>query len=64
MALPNKPVGELKTIRDPEVDKRDVDVLIIGGGMAACGTAFEIKKWCSDDTKRRQSNRDPGFNRR
>ena len=51
MALPNKPVGELKAVRDPEVDKRDVDVLIIGGGMAACGTAFEIKKWASDDQK-------------
>jgi len=51
MALPNKPVGELKAVRDPEVDKREVDILIIGGGMAACGTAFEIKKWASDDTK-------------
>ena len=44
MALPNKPMGELKVVREPEVEKRDVDVLIIGGGMAACGTAFEIKK--------------------
>ncbi len=51
MALPNKPVGELKAVRDPEVDKRDVDILVVGGGMAACGTAFEIKKWASDDTK-------------
>jgi adenylylsulfate reductase subunit A len=51
MALPNKPVGELKAVREPEVEKRDVDVLIIGGGMAACGTAFEIKKWADDDTK-------------
>ena len=51
MALPNKPVGELKAVRDPEVDKRDVDILIVGGGMAACGAAFEIKKWASDDTK-------------
>jgi len=50
MALPNKPIGELKAVRDPEVDKREVDVLIVGGGMAACGTAFEIKKWASDDT--------------
>ena len=33
MALPNKPIGELKAVRDPEVDKRDVDVLIIGGGI-------------------------------
>ncbi|MFN2356463.1 MAG: adenylyl-sulfate reductase subunit alpha [Desulfotignum sp.] len=51
MALPNKPVGELKAVRDPEVDKRDVDILIIGGGMAACGTAFEIKKWADEGTK-------------
>jgi len=51
MALPNKPIGELKAVRDPEVDKRDVDILIVGGGMAACGTAFEVKKWASDDTK-------------
>ncbi|MFO7886018.1 MAG: adenylyl-sulfate reductase subunit alpha [Desulfobacteraceae bacterium] len=51
MALPNKPVGELKAVKDPEVDKRDVDILIVGGGMAACGAAFEIKKWASDDTK-------------
>ena len=51
MALPNKPIGELKAVRDPKVEKRDVDVLIVGGGMAACGTAFEIKKWAKDDTK-------------
>jgi len=51
MALPNKPTGELKIVREPEVEKIDVDVLIIGGGMAACGTAFEIKKWADDDTK-------------
>jgi adenylylsulfate reductase subunit A len=23
--------------------------LIVGGGMAACGTAFEVKKWLGDD---------------
>ncbi|MEA2060545.1 MAG: adenylyl-sulfate reductase subunit alpha [Thermodesulfobacteriota bacterium] len=51
MALPNKPVGELKAVKDPEVDKRNVDALIVGGGMAACGAAFEIKKWASDDAK-------------
>jgi adenylylsulfate reductase, subunit A len=48
MALPNKPVGELKAVRDPEVEEREVDILIVGGGMAACGTAFEIKKWAAD----------------
>ncbi|MFW5989116.1 MAG: adenylyl-sulfate reductase subunit alpha, partial [Desulfosudaceae bacterium] len=48
MALPNKPQGELKAVRDPEVEEREVDILIVGGGMAACGTAFEIKKWAGD----------------
>ncbi len=51
MALPNKPMGELNAVLDPEIVEHDVDVLIIGGGMAACGTAFEIKKWASDDLK-------------
>lgn len=51
MALPNKPLGELKAVRDPEVEEREVDILVVGGGMAACGTAFEIKKWAADDTK-------------
>ncbi|MBT9438808.1 MAG: adenylyl-sulfate reductase subunit alpha [Deltaproteobacteria bacterium] len=45
MALPNKPLGEIKAVRDPEVEEREVDILIVGGGMAACGTAFEVKKW-------------------
>jgi adenylylsulfate reductase subunit A len=49
MALPNKPVGELKAVRDPEVVEKEVDILIVGGGMAACGTAFEVKKWLKDD---------------
>ncbi|RPJ18203.1 MAG: adenylyl-sulfate reductase subunit alpha, partial [Desulfobacteraceae bacterium] len=48
MALPNKPLGETKAVRDPAVDEREVDILIVGGGMAACGTAFEIKKWAPD----------------
>ena len=49
MALPNKPLGELKAVKDPEVEEREVDVLIVGGGMAASGAAFEAKKWMSDD---------------
>jgi adenylylsulfate reductase subunit A len=36
-------------VRDPEVEEREVDILIVGGGMAASGAAFEIKKWMSDD---------------
>jgi adenylylsulfate reductase subunit A len=50
MALPNKPTGELLAVRDPEVEEREVDILIIGGGMAACGAAFEVKKWSGDQT--------------
>jgi len=48
MALPNKVLGELKAVRDPEVEEREVDILIVGGGMAACGSAFEAKKWMSE----------------
>ena len=51
MALPNKILGETKADRDPKVVEREVDILIVGGGMAACGTAFEVKKWASDATK-------------
>ena len=48
MALPNKPLGETKAVKDPEVEELEVDLLIVGGGMAACGTAFEMKKWAPD----------------
>jgi adenylylsulfate reductase subunit A len=51
MALPTKVKGELKAVKDPEVEEREVDVLIVGGGMAACGTAFEVKKWLPEDQK-------------
>ena len=51
MALPNKPKGELLAVVDPEIVEMEVDALIIGGGMAACGTAFEIKKWAPEDLK-------------
>ncbi len=30
---------------NPEIIEEEVDILIIGGGMAACGAAFEIGKW-------------------
>ncbi len=49
MALPNKVLGETKAVKDPKVEEREVDVLIVGGGMAACGAAFEVKKWLSDN---------------
>ena len=51
MALPNKPRGEIAAVDNPEVVEHSCDILIVGGGMAACGTAFEIKKWAPDDMK-------------
>jgi len=30
---------------NPEVIEEEVDILIIGGGMAACGAAFEVQRW-------------------
>jgi len=45
MALPNKPKGEIPAVVDPQIVEHDVDILIVGGGMAACGAAFEVKKW-------------------
>jgi adenylylsulfate reductase subunit A len=51
MALPNKPAGELLATLDPAVVELETDILIVGGGMAACGTAYEIKKWAPEGTK-------------
>ena len=36
------------SLSNPEVIKEQCDILIIGGGMAACGAAFEIMKWAKD----------------
>ncbi len=33
------------TFENPEVVEEEVDILIIGGGMSACGAAFEIMRW-------------------
>jgi len=30
---------------NPEIVEEELDILIIGGGMAACGAAFEIQRW-------------------
>lgn len=30
---------------NPEIVEEEVDILIIGGGMSACGCAFEIMQW-------------------
>jgi len=33
------------TFGNPQVVEEEVDILIIGGGMAACGAAYEIMRW-------------------
>ena len=33
---------------NPEIVEEEVDILIIGGGMSACGAAFEIMKWAEN----------------
>jgi len=33
------------TFGNPEVVQEEVDVLLIGGGMACCGAAYEIMRW-------------------
>ena len=30
---------------NPEIIEEEIDILIIGGGMSACGAAFEIMRW-------------------
>ncbi len=39
------------TFGNPEIIDIDTDILIVGGGMAACGAAFEAKRWSGDDMK-------------
>src|SRR5215469_10345704 len=41
------PDGLSKGLGKPEVVEEEVDILIIGGGMAACGAAFEIARWAA-----------------
>ncbi len=39
------------TFENPEVVQEEVDILLIGGGMACCGAAYEIMRW-ADAAKR------------
>lgn len=46
--MPMIPVKEAMkgvAIAEPEVKEHDVDLLIVGGGMGACGAAFEAVRW-------------------
>jgi adenylylsulfate reductase subunit A len=33
------------TFGNPEIVEEDLDILLIGGGMACCGAAFEMMRW-------------------
>ncbi len=33
------------TFENPEVVQEEVDILLIGGGMACCGAAYELMRW-------------------
>jgi len=39
------------TFGNPEIVEVDTDVLIVGGGMAACGAAYEAMRWAGDDVR-------------
>ena len=33
------------TFDNPEIIEEEVDILLIGGGMACCGAGYEIMRW-------------------
>jgi adenylylsulfate reductase subunit A len=39
------------TFGNPEIVEVETDVLIVGGGMAACGAAYEAKRWAGDKVR-------------
>ena len=36
---------------NPDIVEVDTDILIIGGGMAACGCAYELRRWAPEDVR-------------
>ena len=36
---------------NPEIVEIETDILLVGGGMAACGAAYEAKRWAGDKVK-------------
>ena len=43
--IPSKEVNKGVAIAEPVVKEHDVDLLIVGGGMGACGVAYEAVRW-------------------
>ena len=46
--MSDQPQESQAVVAEPEVVEETVDILLIGGGMACCGAAFEIVKWAKD----------------
>ena len=40
-------VNNFEHSEKPEIEVHETDILIIGGGMAACGCAFECDRWAT-----------------
>ena len=36
---------------NPQIVEHETDILIVGGGMAACGAAYEARRWAGNDVK-------------
>ena len=34
-----------ETFGNPRIVEEELDILLIGGGMACCGAAYEIARW-------------------
>jgi len=43
--IPVKEATKGVAISEPEVKEHAVDLLIVGGGMGACGVAYEAVRW-------------------
>ncbi len=44
-------MSEQGSFGNPEIVEISTDILIVGGGMASCGTAYEARRWAGDDAK-------------
>jgi len=42
-------VNNWEFCKKPEIVVHETDLLLIGGGMAACGTAYEADRWATPE---------------
>ncbi|WP_320173489.1 adenylyl-sulfate reductase subunit alpha [Maridesulfovibrio sp.] len=43
--LPSKEASKGVALAEPELIEKDVDILLVGGGMGNCGVAYEAMRW-------------------